>query len=365
MSFFSWFGPSRKRPSRKHGFKSQRVRRKGLPLQVEALEDRMLLTSAPTVVFVTPADGTTLTTPPTTINVEFSENVNGAGIASNFKLFNSAGTAISFSNDSYSNATDTATLTLSNSNLPADTYTLFVNGAAITSVADGLAVSQPGQLVFADVGRGNVATVSMPGNGTLGASTNYEAPDASATQATPTAVAVADLDGDGLNDLIVASAQTDQVAIFQGLAGGGYSARPTALLNLPSGAVASGMVVANINASDTMPDIVVADSALNEVSLFVNQSSGTGDFTFGAAQNVAAGTDPVGIVAADFSGDNKLDVAVADAVADASKNYDVTVLVNNGSNAGGFNAGVDIRRGHHRARQPDHAHRPGRWQTQR
>src|SRR5262249_6786907 len=64
-----------------------------------------------------------------------------------------------------------------------------------------------------------------------------------------------------------------------------------------SGTKPVAVVVADFN-GDKKPDIATADSAGNDVAVFLNN----GDGTFGAGTKVAVGKNPVGIVAGDFNG---------------------------------------------------------------
>ena len=73
-----------------------------------------------------------------------------------------------------------------------------------------------------------------------------------------------------------------------------------------TGAKPVALVIADFN-NDKKLDIATADSAGNDVTVFLNK----GDGTFGAGKKFAVGKNPVGIVAGDFNGDGKIDLAVA------------------------------------------------------
>ncbi len=87
-----------------------------------------------------------------------------------------------------------------------------------------------------------------------------------------------------------------------------------------TGAKPVALVVADFN-NDKLPDIATADSAGNDVTVFLNKGNGS----FGAGKKFAVGKDPVGIVAGDFNGDGKTDLAVADQVDNA-----IDILVGDG-----------------------------------
>ena len=92
----------------------------------------------------------------------------------------------------------------------------------------------------------------------------------------------------------------------------------------------SAVAVADFN-GDGKPDVVAAQSAStsNSVTVLLNN----GDGTFQQGGTFAANQDPVAIVAADFNGDGRMDVAVANQL-----NNEVTVLLGNGD--GTFQAPV-------------------------
>ena len=95
--------------------------------------------------------------------------------------------------------------------------------------------------------------------------------------------------------------------------GGLFGEKPVALkFASPASLATTGgkpvaLVVADFN-NDKKLDVATADSAGNDVTVFLNK----GDGSFGAGKKFAVGKNPVGIVAGDFNGDGKTDLAVAD-----------------------------------------------------
>src|SRR6266478_19222 len=67
------------------------------------------------------------------------------------------------------------------------------------------------------------------------------------------------------------------------------------------------VTIADLN-GDGKQDLAVANNGSNSVSALL----GNGDGTFQAAQNFAAGLNPASVAAGDFNGDGKLDLAVSD-----------------------------------------------------
>jgi hypothetical protein len=115
----------------------------------------------------------------------------------------------------------------------------------------------------------------------------------------PSAVAVADLDGDGLSDMLVGT-DDGQAEIFPGRANG--FGDPIAL-NI--GGRALGVAAADLN-GDARPDIVVVDTLNSRVA--VSLSQGGGRFAAAALYSTAAG--PGSVIIGDFNGDDRPDIAV-------------------------------------------------------
>jgi uncharacterized repeat protein (TIGR01451 family) len=102
----------------------------------------------------------------------------------------------------------------------------------------------------------------------------------------------------------------------------------------PVGTNPSGVVVADFN-GDGKPDIAVVNSGSNNVSILL----GNGDGTFQAAKNFDAGNSMNAIFAADFNGDGKQDLALfLPGSSTNSTNGEVRILLGNGD--GTFQAAV-------------------------
>jgi hypothetical protein len=367
LSFLRLFGVRRPRKARR--LQSQpRGRGPRTPL-LELLESRVLLTNdTPYIVStaVQPLDGSSTISALPTLVVQFSEpmvgtngtpNGTGAADTANYLLTDASGNPVTINTVTLSNSAtygnnSVATLTYNGgSNLPVNNYTLFVHGDKLKDADDGRTLAGPGQLVVANSGRNNVSTVSLPGNGTLGSMSEYGLPPQGTTTATPVAVKLADVDGDGVQDLIVVDSANNQVSIFLGqsaAAGGGFDQSPDLTLALPSSAAptAQSLVVADLHDKNGggLPDIAVANSGANNISVFLNQST-PANLNFAARADYAASSStvtPVSLVAADINNDGYLDLATANSAAPADLNanssddYSVSVLLN----AGGATAGT-------------------------
>ncbi len=329
-------------------------------LLVEMLEQRELLAAdIPSIVAagVLPMDGSSSATGLPLIQVQFSETMtNSALTPSNYVLLGSTGNniavnTVSFNNSAIGGAATNSVVQLTynlGAPLVVDNYTLFVRGDRLFDLDDGFSISQPGQLVVANSGRNNVAVVNLPGDGTLGAVSSYNLPAVGVQAANPNAVALGDLDGDGINDLVVVNAGTNQVLIYQGQAaseGGGYSTTPDLALNLPAGAANLGksLLLTDLN-KDGKLDIVVANVNTFNITVFLNTSASAGTLSFNSGSNFATDANPVGIVAGDFDGDTNIDLAVAistaptDLGAPSSASLDYRVNILPGDGAGNFGA---------------------------
>jgi hypothetical protein len=144
----------------------------------------------------------------------------------------------------------------------------------------------------------------------------------------PTALLIADFNGDGWNDVAVASA-SGQIAILLNDANGGLSAPRL----YTSGAHPSSMAIADFN-SDGIPDLIAANEGSNDVALLAGRSDGT----FEDAVHFAAGLSPRSVAAADLNGDGFPDLAVADFAGN-----NITILLGDGH--GTFHTGDSIPAG--------------------
>ena len=151
----------------------------------------------------------------------------------------------------------------------------------------------------------------------------------------PVAIVIADFNGDGKPDLAVANSGSSNVSILLNNGDGTFQAA----VNHTAGTSPT-MLVAGDFDGDGKQDLIVVN--LGDVSNHVNGNlsflKGKGDGTFQAAVNISVGVNPNTIVAADFSGDNKLDLAVGDASATT-----VNILIGNGD--GTFKAPLAISTG--------------------
>jgi hypothetical protein len=124
-------------------------------------------------------------------------------------------------------------------------------------------------------------------------------------------IAVGDFNGDGKLDAIVAGGSafsaglgSSGLAVSLGNGDGTFTSAKGSPISL--GQNLSGIVVADFN-GDGKLDIAATDSSANVVYILL----GNGDGTFGAPLTVPVGIAPMAILAGDFNNDGKLDLAIA------------------------------------------------------
>jgi len=132
-------------------------------------------------------------------------------------------------------------------------------------------------------------------------------------------VAVGDLNGDGKLDLAIATSSTNTVTILLGNGDGTFT--PATGPSPTTGKQPQSIVAGDFN-GDGKLDLAIANAADNTVTILL----GNGDGTFAQASGspIAVGTTPYMIVAADFRANGKLDLATAN-----SGSNDVTLLLGN------------------------------------
>jgi len=118
-------------------------------------------------------------------------------------------------------------------------------------------------------------------------------------QAGARGVAIANVDNNSRDDILMTGSDVIQVGLGQAL--GGF------LYENPSTATGSILLGTGDVDGDTVVDIVTSLSASNEVQVF----TGGGNGSFSAGTKLAAGAQPDSIWLEDFTGDGELDIVVA------------------------------------------------------
>jgi Bacterial Ig-like domain (group 3)/FG-GAP-like repeat len=144
------------------------------------------------------------------------------------------------------------------------------------------------------------------------------------------AIAVADLNGDGRVDLAVSTFDRntipgpDSLSIFLGN-GDGTFGQPNSFIT-----GSAGSIIAEDFDGDGKVDVAITSSGSNVVSILL----GTGDGTFRSQVDFGPGNGPASLVAGDFNGDGHIDLVTADFYGDSA-----ALLLGNGD--GTFQARID------------------------
>jgi tetratricopeptide (TPR) repeat protein len=147
----------------------------------------------------------------------------------------------------------------------------------------------------------NVAILLGNGN----ASFSLAASSPFAVGQSPVAIASADLNGDSHPDLAVVNQTDNTVSVLLGNGDGTF----TSAVNSPlgTGVAPTAVAIADFN-GDGVPDIAVTDPQTDSVSVFL----GLGQGLFAPAFELPVGTTPTAILAASLSGATLPDVAITD-----------------------------------------------------
>jgi hypothetical protein len=172
------------------------------------------------------------------------------------------------------------------------------------------------------------------------ASCHYGSDYSFPTTNVPNSIAIADVDGDGTPDLLVATT-ADQGNVqnpgFANVILGNHSSPGTFHTGVhyaTTGNNPSGIAVVDLTRSGSL-DLVVANFAAGSVSVFMH---GASPGTYQTAVNVTTGGQPNQVVSGDINGDGKPDLVVADASATGG----AIVLFQDPANPGKFLAPMKL-----------------------
>lgn len=164
---------------------------------------------------------------------------------------------------------------------------------------------------------GSVVVLLGIGNGT------FQAPRRFNTNRNPSSVAVGDLNGDGVPDLAVSNRDSQNVTVLLGTGSGMFQPGVDFFV---LGTAPAAVVLADFNADGRL-DIATANGGSNNVSVLLNnevpKAAVLAPVSFIDVGEFGAGSFPRALVVCDFNADGLPDLAVAD-----SQSNDVTVLFN-------------------------------------
>ena len=172
-------------------------------------------------------------------------------------------------------------------------------------------------LVLVDTSSDEVSLLPGNGDGT------FQAVEQTVLAFSPEAVAAGDFNGDGRLDLAVTSSDVASgvgtISILLGKGDGTFQTSQSLAGNQPV-SEATG----DFN-GDGYLDVATANASADAVSILL----GEGDGTFQPAQQIALGFSPAAVVAGDFNGDGRLDLAVAGSISSGGLG-EVAILLGNG-----------------------------------
>ncbi|MES2701542.1 MAG: FG-GAP-like repeat-containing protein [Bacteroidota bacterium] len=195
------------------------------------------------------------------------------------------------------------------------TRVAFVTGSQPSSVAIG-DIDGDGKpdLAVANYGSNTVSVFrnsSSIGNITSG---SFATQVTFATGTQPNSVAIADIDGDGKTDMVVANLNSATVSVLRNTSSSGSitSGSFATQVTYATGSNPYNVAIGDID-GDGKPDLAVANAGSNTVSVLRNTSS-SGSITsgsFAAQVTFATGTQPLSVAVGDIDGDGKPDLATA------------------------------------------------------
>ncbi|HEX2685585.1 MAG TPA: VCBS repeat-containing protein [Kofleriaceae bacterium] len=175
------------------------------------------------------------------------------------------------------------------------------------------------------------------GNGTGTFQSMAQQATAYPTGAYPTGGAIADVDHDGIPDVITANYHGDSISVVLGVGSGkgtGALAAPVSYATTMDGET-SNLAVGDLNGDGNLDVIAANPAAIVTKVASVSQLMGRADGTFEPAVTAPVGvpghSQPFSVVMADFDGDGKKDVAIADI-------YNGPIIVKLGNGDGTFQA---------------------------
>jgi hypothetical protein len=184
--------------------------------------------------------------------------------------------------------------------------TTYVSPEKLTAAVPAPLIAAPGTalvtVVSADTAPAVGTSNPVPFPVATSSSSVTYSPITTATGNVTFAMAEADFNSDGIPDLAVANTNENTLSILLGNGDGTFRTASTP-------AVGSGpiwLAAGDFN-GDGIPDLAVANEGAGTVSILL----GNGDGTFTAAAAVSVGTRPTFLVAADINGDGFLDLVVA------------------------------------------------------
>ena len=165
-----------------------------------------------------------------------------------------------------------------------------------------------------------------------------------ATGINPSEVALADLNGDGKLDVVTSNPGANTMSVFLNTTSDGASTPSFSVKNdFTTGATPTSLAVADVN-GDGKPDIIISNFSAKTVSVFLNTTTnGASAPVFSAKKDFMTSANPHTVTAGDLNGDGKPDIALANYYTNS-----VSVLLNttsNGASSASFSSEINFTTG--------------------
>src|SRR5215471_10518365 len=198
--------------------------------------------------------------------------------------------------------------------------------SGIFRVTDATHLVQPADLVVAN-NTSNTVSVLL-GNQNFDGTFASAAGSPFTVGTAPTAVVVADFNGDGFSDFAVANQGDNTISVFKGDGLGGFTEFPNSPFALPTTEKGPIAMTSAVFDSSGKPEIAVLNAATQNIGIFQASFDSTfnGTFTEISGSPIATGIDPVAFAAGDLNTDSFADLAVVNRSANT-----ITVLLNDGT----------------------------------
>jgi hypothetical protein len=172
-------------------------------------------------------------------------------------------------------------------------------------------------IVVGNYGTGNIGVFLGYGNSSFSSQTIYS----TGTGSNPSSVAVGDLNDDGHPDIAVANYGTSNVGIFIAYGNDSFTTQMTISTSGPSNPAS--VVVGDFN-DDHRPDIAVANFLSGTLDIFLGYGNGT--FFSETTYLIGINSQPYWVAVGDFNSDSRLDIVVANSLA-----YNVSIFLGYGN----------------------------------